>query len=233
MIRYKLGLFWFFSGLLFDITVAEPPAMWLRSMVETYFSTQLQVEISDLQIKYVHIPHLVPQNQPQMKYTLESKLSFPRPGYQVLWLKIIEERTVYQRIPLVLDVTVTRDVVVAAHKLERGTILSEELVTTRRMKINNRSQFLFYDIKKVLGQMVTRSIPEGEIISKSMVKPRPAVRRGEKVTVQIINGNIMVSTKGTVHHDAQLGERVQITFEPTGKRVRGVVYSPQIIRVTL
>ena len=233
MMRNRLGLFWFFSGLLFDLTAAEPPVFWLRSMIESYFSTQLRVEINDLEIKYVHIPLLTAKKKPQMKYILESKLTKPRPGYQVVWLKIIDDHTIYQRVPLVIDVTVTKKVVVAAKKLERGTILSKEMLTTRRMKINNHYQLLFYNVTKVCGQMVTRPISEGDVISRSMVKPRPAVRRGEKVTVQIVNGNIMVSTKGTVHHDAQLGERVQITYEPTGKRVSGIVYSPQIIRVTL
>jgi flagella basal body P-ring formation protein FlgA len=82
------------------------------------------------------------------------------------------------------------------------------------------------------GQRVKRSLAAGEALLRDAVEMRPAVARGETVTLRLSSPAIEVQARAVVLADAAVGEAVWIKRESAGDAMRALVVAPGIVEVT-
>ncbi|GEM_PF-4027678 len=212
---------------------ASSPREKIEQEIAHYFQKALNVPGSDIQLRFIYSTGEEQLNLAHKRLEVESNSSYPRLGYQTLSLNILANGYVEKRISVTVDVTVFMEVVVAREKIKRGAIITADKITRKRVKVGKDFRNVIRDSEAVVGLMAKHMIKPGSIIRKSMVKTKPTVKKGETVTIQMISGDLVISTKGKTKQDAMIGEKVKITCELTGKQLYGVVQSPQLVTVSL
>jgi len=205
----------------------------MEQKVARYFQDVLSVPSSDIQLRFIHFTGEEQLNLENRRLEVESNSSYPRLGYQTLSLNIFANDYLEKRISVTVDVTAFMKVVVAAERINRGAIITPDKIVRKRVKVGKDYRNVIRDPESVIGLMAKHMIKPGSIIRKSMVRTKPDVKKGETVTVQMISGDLVITTGGKAKQDAMIGEKVKIVCEPTGKQLYGIVRSPQLVTVNV
>ena len=135
--------------------------------------------------------------------------------------------TLYQR----ATIHIHDRVLVAAHFLRRGTILSAADFSAERRELSALPGGYETDPAQLIGKRLRQALMVGMAISPRTVKIPPAIRRDEIVTVVVNQGGIQVTSKGVALSDAGIGERVRVRNEASGRVVEGTVTEQRVIEV--
>jgi flagella basal body P-ring formation protein FlgA len=126
-----------------------------------------------------------------------------------------------QNVVVTVDTVVElpQQVVVFRRSLPKGYIISESDVMIRRME-NLKDDDFFVDLSEVIGRETTGTVRERSVLTQNMIKKPTWVRKGDIVTVRLLNNGISVRTEGVAKSDGTQGDTIQIeTIRPNnGKR---------------
>jgi flagella basal body P-ring formation protein FlgA len=119
--------------------------------------------------------------------------------------------TTQQNVVVTVDtiVELPQQVVVLRRTLPKGYIISESDVMLRRTE-NLKGEDFFVDIAEVVGQETTGAVRERSIITQNMIKKPTWVRKGDIVTVRLLNNGISVRTEGIAQSDGTQGDMIPI-----------------------
>ena len=205
----------------------------IKEMVVSYFERILDLPRSDIQLKFVHLPKAELIDSNKYQYLIESKRVVPRLGYQTLWLKVFDNQVLVKQFHIMVDLSIYIDVVIATKKLKRGEIVQREKISIKRLKFSWDYGNLIKSINSAVGLATKQVIREGEILKRSWLREPPDIRRGDKIKVQILSRDLVVTTSGEVKEDGLVGDKVKIVCAATGKHVYGIVQSPQLVTIQL
>lgn len=79
----------------------------------------------------------------------------------------------------------------------------------------------------------TQSILEGQFVVASAIRKQPDVRRGETVTLELISGDLSLTTQAVIQEPASIGERVRVLTVKTKKEMVGKVKENHSVEVNL
>lgn len=130
-------------------------------------------------------------------------------------------------------VRVFEQVLVAAHPLPRGQVVSGADLKVADRDISRLRAGYFVDYKKVIGMKVKRSIAQGMALSPNMVERRKIVRRGERVRIQAQAGGLQVSMAGKALTDGAKGDTIQVRNLSSKREVAAIVASPGVVMVRM
>ncbi|MDR0704737.1 MAG: flagellar basal body P-ring formation chaperone FlgA [Planctomycetaceae bacterium] len=129
--------------------------------------------------------------------------------------------TTQQNIIVTVDAVIElpQQVVVLRRSLPKGYIINESDVMLRRME-NLKDENFFVDISEVVGRETTGAVRERSVLTQSMIKKPAWVRKGDIVTVRLLNNGISVRTEGVAQSNGTQGDTIPIeTIRPNnGKR---------------
>ena len=60
-----------------------------------------------------------------------------------------------------------------------------------------------------------KSIKAGTVLTKSKVRPIPLIRRGDRVIVEVRDGDVFVMAKGIARENGGIGEYIKVYIEMT------------------
>jgi flagellar basal body P-ring formation protein FlgA len=121
------------------------------------------------------------------------------------------------------DVKGIQPVVVATRQVSPLTALSETDGVVAERDVMNRSCEPLSSVESLMAMRAKRGIREGDVYCAEYLEPRPAVTRGDAVTVHFIGEQIELTTKGIARHDAMVGQRLTILNPATRETFSGVV----------
>jgi len=87
------------------------------------------------------------------------------------------------------------------------------------------------DPAELRGMVARRRIPANAVLRKSHLKPRPAVRRGERVVLVAETGGVRVTGAGVALDEAPLQSEVKVRSLSSRKEIIGWLEAPGIVRV--
>ncbi|MDR2115011.1 MAG: flagellar basal body P-ring formation chaperone FlgA [Planctomycetaceae bacterium] len=119
--------------------------------------------------------------------------------------------TTQQNVIVTVDTVVElpQQVVVLRRSLPKGYIISESDVMLRRIE-NIRDENFFVDLAEVVGQETSTPVRERSILTAAMIKKPTWVRKGDIVTVRLLNNGIFVRTEGIAKSDGTQGDTIPI-----------------------
>jgi flagella basal body P-ring formation protein FlgA len=125
-------------------------------------------------------------------------------------VETVSEQGEIETIPVVAEVAVKEDVVVARRSINRG-----EKVSTRHLKLEARRftdvrSMGLTDLAAAVGQRSRRLIRVGEMLQPAALETEPFVFRGQAVTVWVRQGALVIRASGRAQQDGRLGDTIDV-----------------------
>ncbi len=156
------------------------------------------------------------------------------PGIQVAGRVLIELRC-DGRAPWHLYVPAkvvgTTAVVLAAHALVAGTVLSGKDMTVEQRDMTGLPPGYLDDPAIAIGLTASRAVAGGAILTNQELLGQQAVQRGQTVTLIADTGGISVRMQGRALSDGLINQRVKVENLSSGKIVEGIARSTQVVEI--
>lgn len=163
---------------------------------------------------------LVAEAFPTTRYlgTTSVKVNILHDGKRYSWVSV----------PLRLDVV--KDVVVTKHHIDRYQVVTEDDVTLQKREILTMPRDVLYEIGEAVGMRATRTMSEGEPVTRSGLERPPVVLRGDAVTILSRVGQIEVRAPGEALGDGGIGDVVLVRNRDSGKLIHAIVVERGIVK---
>ncbi len=125
------------------------------------------------------------------------------------------------------------DVFMTARHLMKGDVLSQDDYYTVRQKLSKLPVGAITDKNEVEGKILKVSLTDGVILRSNVVLSSLMMKRGKKVNVLVEGENIVISAKGTLRSDTEVGDATNVLCDLTKKEINGVLVSPTLVKVRI
>jgi flagella basal body P-ring formation protein FlgA len=156
------------------------------------------------------------------------------PGLQVPGRALIElrcEGAAPWHLYVAVKVIGTASVVVAAHALVTGTVLTAKDFTVEERDVIGLPPGYLDDPSIAVGLSAGRAISGGSILTNQELLGTQAVQRGQIVTLVADAGGISVRMQGRALSDGLINQRIKVENLSSGKIVEGIARSAQIVEI--
>jgi flagella basal body P-ring formation protein FlgA len=156
------------------------------------------------------------------------------PGPQVPGRALIELRCEGQapwHVFVPVKVVGTAPVVIAAHALVFGTVLSANDLIVEQRDVGGLPQGYLDDPAIAVGLTAGRAIAGGAILTNQQLVGAQAVQRGQSVTLVADAGGISVRMAGKALSDGIINQRIKVQNLSSGKIVEGITRSSQEVEI--
>lgn len=156
------------------------------------------------------------------------------PGIQVPGRALIEVRCagrVAWHLYVPVKIVGTVPVVLAAHALVSGKVLSAKDLSVERRDVIGLPPGYFDDPEAVVGLTAGRAIAGGAILTNQGLVGTQIVQRGQNVTLIADAGGITVRMPGRALTDGMLNQRIRVENLSSGKVVEGIARSAQVVEI--
>ncbi|MBB3329902.1 flagella basal body P-ring formation protein FlgA [Halomonas campaniensis] len=110
------------------------------------------------------------------------------------------------------EVGVIGDYPVAARDMAAGTLVTADLLETRRGNLSRLPRHAILDADELLGQQASRPIRAGETLQAHQFQAPTLVERGQAVVVEAQGPSFRVTREGEALEPGGHGERVRVRF---------------------
>jgi flagellar basal body P-ring formation protein FlgA len=196
----------------------------LRSALD---SQQARLEILDFTNKPVPSGRLVfqfaainrpPANDPQAPVIWTGKLIYDAGASLAVWAKV--------------RISVEREVLVAAHNIAKGELLTAHEISISRMAQFPAKEYPPSDTSAIAGKIARRPIAAGQRILPEMLEQATDVRGGETVHVKVVDGAATIMLDAVAQSSGMKGQSVIVHNPLSGKNFRAVIEGPSQVLVT-
>ncbi len=125
----------------------------------------------------------------------------------------------------------TTSVVLAAHALVAGTVLTAKDLTVEAHDVVGLPPGYLDDPAIAMGLTASRAIAGGTILTNQQLLGTQAVQRGQTVTLIADAGGISVRMPGRALSDGYVNQRVKVENLSSGKVVEGIARSAQMVEI--
>jgi flagella basal body P-ring formation protein FlgA len=153
-----------------------------------------------------------------------------RQRHPTVWVDVAVDGTFYRTVPVGFELHVWRPALVAAHALEAGSAPRCADFDTRDVDLTALPGPAVADCRAVSGRLV-RALGRDEPLLQAQLKQPAAVAQGDSVTLQFIDGAIVLESRATALADGAVGDHIDV--RPSGGRqaVRAAVADVGIVRI--
>ena len=177
---------------------------------EVYRQADVQPGDERLQVRVLSLPEgiEVPEGEVQLQVDLLYGLRYNAPT--VARVVVMQDMQKVGQTILRLDVRRYQEVVVAARMLPGKTLLQPGDLKKLRLETGRLPNGFLLDSSKALGQQLQRPLRSGEVLMDSMLLQPIAMHRGAAVTIQVRQGDMIVSAAGEALQDGSVGQRIRV-----------------------
>lgn len=185
----------------------------LEKHYQTSANTHFQINPIDprLQLKRCDRPLAIRSNN----------LTVPRGGR--ITLKVSCEGSNPWRIYVPAHIQNMVSVISLARPLAPGDKITPDDLTTTTVNANQQIRAYLTSPDQAIGQVVTRPMQAGQILTQQDLGIAKVIHRGDHVTIMAGTGNVSVSADGIAQGDAGVGQRVMVKNSHSGQLLEGFV----------
>ena len=201
-------------------------------LLTSHYASIYHVESNDVHVEIVKIPDWAEAKMEIFDARISSNQSITKVGSQHAWLTLASKGKIEHKIPLSISVTVKKDVWVSSRRIKRDEIISSTMLYKEKVEITKKYSRYHFGKLDYSGKMkITRKMEEGTVLTNQMFDHVPDVKRGEQVNVSMQGDTFAITLPGKARQNGLIGEEVFVMVEATGKRLKGIVDSPNHIIV--
>jgi len=135
-----------------------------------------------------------------------------------------------KRLSAILEVYWKAKFFVAKQDIPKGTVLSEELFVEEERWLRSIPNDFRLNEEELERYQASIHIPKGSILRRSIIKPLPAVKRGDVVKLVLRSGNLEITTYCTALDGGEVGKTVRVKTQ-SGKIVRGKIIDLGVVEL--
>ena len=200
----------------------------IREKVQDMFRAVYGVKASQIHITWRRLPDLSVYNS---GYRTDVRLQNHKMklGYQTLWVDLLKKGRLVKRVPVSLEISIDRQVVVASQKIKRHQRITSEMVTQAVRRISSDWSGLVVSKQDVIGREAKRMIRAGAVISKDLFRPVPVIHRGDLIKLQVKSSGLTLTTLAYAKEEGNTGETVLVETKQSGKKLKAKILGPGLV----
>ena len=201
-------------------------------LLTSHYASIYHVELNDVHVEIVRMPDWAEAKMEIFDARISSNQSIAKVGSQHAWLTLASKGKIEHKIPLSISVTVKKDIWVSSRRIKRDEIIGSAMLYKEKVEITkNYSRYHFGKLDYSGKLKITRKMEEGTVLTNQMFDRVPDVKRGDQVNVSMQGDTFAITLPGKARQNGLIGEEVFVMVEATGKRLKGIVDSPNHIIV--
>ena len=115
--------------------------------------------------------------------------------------------------------------------LQRGSDLKLEDFERKTIRIMGREE-QYYTAEDFPDEYsLSTSLTAGQILQFHHLEPKPVIRQGDQVTIQLTRESITLISPGQARRDGRIGDLIPVIVGVSGKRLMGRLVAPGIVVV--
>lgn len=147
---------------------------------------------------------------------------------------ILERGSVARTVPIVAEVALMTDVVVARRSINRGETVEPRALRIEERRFTDQAAIGLTELSAAVGMESRGLIRAGEMLTASALQTKPVVLRGQPVTIWMRQGALVIRASGKAQQSGSLGDRISVLRDGTRRKqdvLEGVVTGPGTISV--
>lgn len=137
------------------------------------------------------------------------------------------------RIHVPVTIRLFREVLVAAERLSRSTLLSTSNVMLSERDVSRIRPNFLNSSADAVGKSLRRSVSQGTVITQGMLQEQDLIRRGDSVIIVATKKGLSVRMPGVALMNGTLGNQIKVRNEHSRRIVKGWVTAAGEIRVPM
>ncbi|NOT85532.1 MAG: flagellar basal body P-ring formation protein FlgA [Methylococcaceae bacterium] len=121
------------------------------------------------------------------------------------------------------QVKVYQDVVTLTRPVKRGEILTEDMLSIKRVDISQFSTPLIHDLNVAAHKQAAHNLSQGAILNERDITQAILIKRGENVTISSSNPSLSIQMQGIAQMDGVQGQTIRVKNTSSDKIISGVV----------
>ncbi|MBN2060131.1 MAG: flagellar basal body P-ring formation protein FlgA [Deltaproteobacteria bacterium] len=142
------------------------------------------------------------------------------------------DESLVREIPVSGRISISRKVIKAARKIDRGQIISQGDLMEITESYSSLKNNVLSSAEEVIGKRSLRSIRSGQIIYSHMVETPPLVKKGDRVLIKAENADLIITALGKALEDGRSGDQVKVINISSKKEIHARVTGPGLVEVT-
>ncbi len=153
-------------------------------------------------------------------------------GLVQLEVDILADDRIVQTVPLVVQVSMVRPVVVARRTINQGATIQASDVELQPISFTRLDRLGVDDTALVIGQRAKRLISAGMQIEPATLEPIPLVTRGQFVTLTSVAGLVSIVTTAKALQEGLYGDTVTVrSADKKRTEFEAVIVGPGAVRI--
>jgi len=182
----------------------------LRDAVVAFFDKELRRYDGRAQVTFDRTAEQVLElAAPEYSFTVRRRGTAPL-GLIPIQVDVSRNGAVVQTIPLVVLVSMIRNVVVAERAINADATIAASDLSTIDLRFKRTDEIGLTRPEQLIGQRAKRFISAGTVLDLTDVESVPLVVRGQLIAVESLVGGVKVVTTAKVTEDGRLGEVVTV-----------------------
>ncbi len=153
-------------------------------------------------------------------------------GLVQLEIEVLTGGRTVQTVPMVVQVSMIRTVLVARRSINQGATVQAQDVKRVSLSFTRLDKLGMDDVARTIGMRAKRFISAGNLIDAGMFESVPLVTRGQLVTLTSVSGAIRVVTSAKALEGGLLGETITVrAAENKRLQLDAVVVGPGAVQI--
>ncbi len=134
-------------------------------------------------------------------------------------------------IQVVADVTAMIDAVVPNRFLKANESIDVEDIKTVRMRVHQVNHPFMTNESEVIGMSAARPLPPDVPLRSTFIRPPLAVKKGDRVLIEVQRGGLSIRTYGITKSSGQIGQTITVANLDSGRELTAKVVGPNLVQV--
>lgn len=172
-------------------------------------------------------------SDPDARYEIRSR-DEKKLGLRSFEVSVVRQGEIDRRIPIVGEVTLIRQVVVAKRAINRGETIEGRALKLEERRFTDLAAVGLTDLSAATGQQCRGFLRPGEMITEQSVEQRPVVVRGQPVTIWMRQGSLAIRTTGRAQQSGGLGDRIEVLRDGAKRKqdlIEAIVSGPGTVSI--
>lgn len=132
---------------------------------------------------------------------------------------------------LAVQLHIYKNVVVLAKPVSMGTKIKPQDITQVRHDIGSSSKDYYVDSKRVIGNVLKRSLKVGTLLTTDLLEAPLLINRNDRVTIVLSRPGITVESKGIALENGKHEQRIRVRNVRSQKVVTATVKEQGIVEI--
>lgn len=146
-------------------------------------------------------------------------------GEQIIPL-VIENGSQKTEFNLAVKINAWRHVVKTNRHLKRFSVVNLEDLFLAEENLTELPEDIFFDTDEIIGKEAVFSLPKNQVLTGTLVRIIPAIRKGEEVSVKVLAGQIILNAHALALSDGYQKNKILLLNPKTKKKFEAVVTGP-------